>query len=521
MNRVPGRSPPSSGARGGDQSGTERLALQSMLIVSSGGISYAGGLALNLLLARSLGTRGLGAWVVAFSLATVLSTLGLVGSDWMLMRDGSYYEAIGDSRRLRKVIHLALCLGGAALLVIGAVALFAAAPIASIVFDNPELAPQLRIAALLVPVMGLGQILIFGTRAFKTLKESALIGNILRPFFRIVFSAVALIGWHSVVASLWGLLAAEVATTFTAAVALNRRVPLLGPTEPVRRREILRFALPTWGNRLLTTVREQLFPVMLGSLTSLSGAAIFTTSRRVSGGPTSITNSMSLIYAPLASDFYNTQQREDLSALFKNTGKWGFTLALAPLSFVVAFPAEVLELFGSGFRAGVPVMLILALSVLLNFATGPCMQTLILSGRSAFVLNTSIAAFVLEVLAAIGLAQVFGIVGGAVAYALGSAARNVIALVAVYRYERLHPYRADYWKPVAAAAAGVTVAKLAALAIPFGVVSIKVIALAIITSVAYLIVLLALGLSSEDKEVIESLRSRLRGKRTSPADTTG
>ena len=181
---------------GGELHHVARMARGSALLISSGVIGYAGAFALAVLIARAFGKEDFGLWVVAYSLGQLLSVVGQLGADWLVMRQGSFYQGTGDVERFRRTIHLALLLSSIGLLIV-AVGLFVLAnTIADDVMHAPALAPLLRLTALVVPIVGIRQVLVYSTQAFKDMKDAALVRNILQPAMALVFVAVSVVVFH-------------------------------------------------------------------------------------------------------------------------------------------------------------------------------------------------------------------------------------------------------------------------------------------------------------------------------------
>ena len=107
---------PQGSSANGELHHVARMARGSALLVSSGAVSYAGAFALAVLVARSFGKEPFGLWVISVSIGQLLSIFGQLGADWIVVRQGSFYQGIGDEERLRRSIHVALLLAGAGLL---------------------------------------------------------------------------------------------------------------------------------------------------------------------------------------------------------------------------------------------------------------------------------------------------------------------------------------------------------------------------------------------------------------------
>jgi O-antigen/teichoic acid export membrane protein len=490
------------------------LARQSSLLLSSGLVGYAGSFALSVVLARSLGTAAFGVWVVAWGLAQTVAVLGLVGADWILFRQGSFYESVGDTPRLRRTIHFALTMSGSALTVLGLALILLAPLLGRSVFHEPSIVPLLRIAGVLGPVIGIGQTLLYATQAFATVRDLALVRNLLQPFARLAAAAIAVAVASTAAQAMAGILVADVLLTSTAAVLLHRRIPLLGPTAPIRRRELVRFALPVWGSKVIETTRGQLFPILLGSLASFEGSAAFAASRRIVAAPASVIASLNQVYSPQASRLFLHGRRDELSVLFKSMGKWSFSLAFPLFCLTVAFPKQILSVFGPGFQGASASLVVLAFAMLFNFASGPVTTTLILTGRSRLAFIDYVLVLAVEVVLGVILIPRIGLIGAASARLAGTALNNLIPLAQVWWTTKLHPYRLDYWKPVTAGIGATLVAAIAIRVSGLGIGPPAAIVAAVVLGVVYLALMMLLGLTREDRAAVDALLRR--GSPTSP-----
>ncbi len=501
--------PESNGMQTKQLGHTRHLARHAALLLSSGVVGYAGAFALNVLLGRALGKPGLGAWAIAYAATQASATLGLLGANWILVRQGSYYHGIGDLPRLRRTIHLTILLAGGALLLISGALLLLAPLLDERFFRGDSLVPLLRLAAAAIPIVGLGQVMLYATQAFKNMRAWALVKNILQPVIRVVTAAVALLIAPTPVSAFGGLVAGEIIVTAAATFALHRRLPIFGPTDRIARRELIRFALPAWGTKVVETSRAQLFPVLLGSLAALSQTGAYVTSKRISLAPSAINVALNQVYSPMASNLYLQNRREELTTLFKSMGKWSFTLAFPLFCLQVMFPKEILSIFGSDFRDASTALVVLAFSVLFIFGTGPVTTTLILTGRSRLAFYDYIAVVAAEIALGFWLIPRYGILGAAVAHLVGTALNNLLPLGQVWSASRLHPYRLDYWKPIVAGFASVGVARavIAFTGVGTGVVAAAV--AVVVVGLVYLGLLLLLGLGPEDRAAIGALTGRL------------
>jgi O-antigen/teichoic acid export membrane protein len=497
------------------------FARQSALLVSSGFVSYAGAFGLNVLLARALGPSRFGAWFVAFATARAIAVIGLAGADWILLRQGSFYEGAGDLARLRRTLYLALALASCALLMLGGLLFGISSILGRTVFHSQSMVPLLRVAAALGPLMGLGQLMLYGTKAFKTMRDAAVIGNVVQPMARLAFVGVALLLIRSPLSALVGALGAELALTGMSTLALHRRLPLVGPTASIEGRELVGFAVPVSGIRLLESARAQVFPILLGSLATLSASAAYAASARIAVAPSAVIAALNQVYTPMASDLYLSGRRQELRVLFKTMGKWSFTLGFPLFCLQVAFPKEILTIFGASFRGASLALIVLAIGMLFNFGTGPVTSTLILAGRPRLALLDYVVTFGAEIGIGAWLIPSQGVLGAAIAYTVGIGINNLLPLLQTWLLDRLHPYRFDYWKPVLAGVVAVVGAKLLVRGLDLGPgIPTAAFATAVVAAV-YSGLVLWFGLNEHDRAAIDALFGRVRRRSMPVQPDTG
>ena len=489
---------------------SRRLVKQTGLLISSGVVSYGGQLLLYVVLARVLGTSGFGAWALAFALARTIGPLGILGADWIVLRQASFYQGKGDDARFRRTLYLGFALSAVALTVVGGGLAAAASLIAREVFEDPSIAPLLRLTGITAPLMGIQQIMLAGTQAFKSMREVALLRNLLRPLARVIFVSGAVILVSTQFSAYVGLTIAEAVIAVASVYALNRRIPILGPTKSVDHRDLIKFALPAWGTRALTTSHRDIYSILVGSLAALASTGIFVASQQVAGVSTTIIFAMNQVYAPMGSDLYLQGRASELEGLFKSIAKWSFTLGFPLFCFQIGFPKEILTLFGKSFVEQSFILVFLSVGNLLSFGTGPSATTLLIAGRARMTLINNVSTIGGEVILAIWLIPAYGLLGAGIARVIGVAVNNLIRVIQVRVILGFWPYRLDYWKPLVAGLASLGLAKLVIPMTGLGLRPVTAVAAALVIGVSYVGLVLILRLTDEDKMAINALTGRLR-----------
>jgi O-antigen/teichoic acid export membrane protein len=102
----------------------------------------------------------------------------------------------------------------------------------------------------------------------------------------------------------------------------------------------------------------------------------------------------------------------------------------------------LLDLFGSGYDAGVPVVLVLTATMLVASAIGMVDVVLIMAGRTRWNLGNALAALAVNVVLDVLLIPVLGLLGAAIGWAAAILLKNLLPLFQVWRSLGLHPFGA-------------------------------------------------------------------------------
>jgi O-antigen/teichoic acid export membrane protein len=134
-----------------------------------------------------------------------------------------------------------------------------------------------------------------------------------------------------------------------------------------------------------------------------------------------------------------------------------------------------------------------------------------MTGRTWLSMINSIGVLALTVALNLLLVPSMGVVGAAIAVAATSIALNLARLLEVFALFRLSPYNKDFLKPILAGL-GALAATVAPSRLLLTGPSLLHLAMNLaVLFVTYVVLILLLGLSQEDRMVLQRLYSRLRG----------
>jgi len=305
-----------------------------------------------------------------------------------------------------------------------------------------ERARTLLLIALALPCMALADIWSAATRGLGAVTRSQLPASIVQHL--LLGSLLLALWWHDRLqggAADAGL-AFLLATLGSCAVSggllwgqLRARVPPASPS----------YALRSWGDvasgnlliALLQAARAPLVVVIAGAHVDAPQLGFLAAALKLANvaalGLTAVTGFAS----PLVARHFALGDTASLQRLGQLAARASFGLALL-VALVLALAGEpLLGLFGSGFRAAYPVLLVLLAGELVAASAGPVSHFLTLTGHHHHASAIEAVTSALVLLLAVALIPQGGILGAAIAMAAGAAVRNIAMVLAVWRLHRL------------------------------------------------------------------------------------
>jgi len=469
-------------------------------------------LVVTVLLARQLGREDVGRYAQASAILSLLGLVSLSGLRTGLTRFVAVHLAEGEAGALRGTVRLGIALttGAAALL---GLALYLAAPgLAHGAFHDQGLALPLQVVALVLPAATFTDSALAATQGFRTMKPFALVGLVFEPLLRVGLSAALIAGG----AGLGGALAAMAVSNLAAAAAaawalrrLLRRVAQAAPTR-ARLRELLGFSLLSWGASLASSGLVWADTILIGALRSSAEVGVYNVATRLVTLATFVMPAINGALGPRIANLYHRHQTESLRRAYAVATSWILRLSLPGFVVLLAFPSQLLRLFGNGFREGAAVTAVLAAGKLADAGTGPCGLMLNMSGRPLWSTVDNLVALVLNVVLNLWLIPTHGILGAAMAWALALAIVNLARVVQVWCIMRMLPFDLGVVKGVLAGAGALAAGLLARQWVAMAAIPLATALGLVQVGVVYLALLAVLGIGAEDRLVLRTLLRRVR-----------
>jgi O-antigen/teichoic acid export membrane protein len=392
-----------------------------------------------------------------FSLALVVLQFGSIISSLGLSRGAIRYIAHfgsgGDQARVRMTMSAALRFSLLASIIVGLAVFLAADAIARNIFHAPDLTPALEIFAIGIPFATLTGTLVAFFRGFGRIVPWVLFQNIILNAIAFTILIIILAAGLPFITVFYAYLAAIILTSIILVVYTVKKLPqrftLTGREGPPITRELLLFSLPLLGSSLIGILMMHIDTLMLGYFKTVDIVGLYNAAYPMASFISIPLIALNLMYTPVATGLFSQNKLPELRRNYVVLTKWLVSLTLPVFLVMALFPeASIHLLFGQEYVAAAEPLRILAIGFIINNLLGPNGETLLALGRPNFILWSTVAAAVLNVILNILLIPSMGMVGAAIASLVALAAANLLRLPIIYSLVKAQPFSKNLFKPM-------------------------------------------------------------------------
>ena len=476
----------------------------------------AAGYLFKIYLARVLGAEALGIYALGMTVGGVLGLIAVLGLPDAAARYVAVYNGTGRYAELKGFLWRAIAVLAVANATGAAVMLLIRGWVADRFYHTPALSKYMGAFAVL---MVLGSFTAFfgqSLAGFKDVARRTVISNFIGSPLNILFGVGLLMLGMGLSGYLLAQTASALITLLLLALATWKLMPpgyrsMTGEL-PALQREAIRFSGSMFAVQALGYTFAQLDKIVLGYYLDARRVGIYVVAASVTAFLQILLQSVNQIFSPTIADLHARGELNLLRRLYQTLTKWifGFTLPLAVV--VCVFSAPLMQIFGSEFRSGWPILVIGTLGQLINCAVGSAGLLLIMSGHQDRLVRVQVKVVIGNIILNLILIPVWGIIGAIVVSAATNAAINLLYLRDVKAILRLTPYNRSYVRlllPVLGSAAIVAMVSMEARLFHNAVLAI--VAGLALGYLSFTSLVLLVGLDEDDRLVVGAIGSRLRG----------
>ena len=387
--------------------------------------------------------------LVIISIFVTISTLGLSEGSTRYI---AYFRGKKEEGKVKGIISSSIKIAIVASISLAVISFFISDFISTSIFHAPELSTPLKIFSIAIPFSVLINVFISIFRGFGRVDARVYFQDIFRPVLYLLFLiAVILFGLSFIgIVYAYVLSIALTCVAFVIYVIKKSSLPIKIEksinTNPMTK-ELLFFSIPLLAVSMLMMVMSWTDTLMLGYFKTPDVVGVYNAALPLAHLLSMTLSSMSFIYIPIISQLYSKNLIEELKRSYIILTKWIF-LATLPIFFVLfLFPDVVLNLlFGSRYIGASVALQILAFGFFLNICLGFTYNTLLVLGKSNFLMWTFVISAIINVILNMVLIPPMGIIGAAIASAFSLIVAKILNLIKLYRFFDVHPFVKNYLK---------------------------------------------------------------------------
>ncbi|ELZ97026.1 polysaccharide biosynthesis protein [Haloferax mucosum ATCC BAA-1512] len=388
--------------------------------------------------ARLLGPDKYGSLTLGWTVVSVVTFISALG-----LKDGiTRYIPRCDTNEDRKSILLTAVSSALPWSILLTMTVVFFSEYISITIFSGSVSPGLiSLFALLIPVVTINNLIVSYFRGLKNARLNVFVTNVFNPGFRVILVTGSILAGYSVFGAAVGWVVASVLTLLSAIYFLCKRTPILHvDSNGTRFAELLKFSMPLMLASSMGIVLGFGDNLLIGFYLDSAAIGRYDPAFLLSSMVTTGLTVFSYMFLPTFSELHGKGEYEEMDNLYGVVTKWIVSLTLPVYLVFAAFPASVLEIFfGDAYTSAAPVLVILATGSLINAAVGLCVQGLVATGSTRFIMYTNSFAAISNVVLNILLIPQFGIIGAALASATTTAGYNLLYAYRVYQEMNIAP----------------------------------------------------------------------------------
>jgi O-antigen/teichoic acid export membrane protein len=382
--------------------------------------------------------------------------------------------------------------------------------LAELFLDPDTPSDVLLLIAFVIPLEASSTIFMTVLRGLKRIDLQVAAQNISQGILKIAgFLFFYWIGVDTLASLVFGYATAMVGTVlFGLYFVESREFPVFRGEAAYEPRELFAFSLPLLFTGALNLVVDWTDVLMLGFFGVNADVGIYNIALQVSLVMQVAYTAFSSITGPVLSELVGKEKLEEIESVLKISNKWVLVLTVPMFTFVIPFASDVIRLFGTEFREGAGVVLLIGAAMIFKTTFSLSGNVIKSMGHSNIILANHLIAALLNIVLNLLLIPELGMIGAAVATSIAIALDGVLPAIELYIWKEISPLRSDFVQPAVAAGLA-TVATVLGLGWATEIHYLAILPVGVIYLLVYGLLLMVIGgLQEEDIYILTAMKDR-------------
>jgi O-antigen/teichoic acid export membrane protein len=396
----------------------------------------------SIILARLLGSDGLGIYAYAFAWANLLSIPATLGLDKLLVREIAIYQAQSSWALMGGILkwanQMVLIVSVSLALVAGGIAWYLN------IDSRQTMVWAIWIVLIALPLNSLRNLRSGAMQGLHKVVTAMLPEFFVSPLLLIfIICFWKLLGTNDNTV-LW-ILAIRIIligiSFIMGAIWLYQSLPLEVKEFKLeyKVKDWLRSSFPFMFLGVMELVNTQADILMLGAIKGVEEVGVYDVVIRITFLVIFIQGSVNNVLGPTISSLYARREIKQLQKIITQTSRVVLLISLTITSILIGFSYWILMIFGSEFTQGQNALIILCIGKLVNAAMGPSGLLLNMTGRENYTFKTFLFSASLNLVLNALMIPEWGINGAATATAVSTITSNVINMILVRKKIQISP----------------------------------------------------------------------------------
>ncbi|WP_438296698.1 flippase [Sporosarcina sp. FA15] len=417
-----------------------KIAKGSSILFLSKIIAYLLAFIFNLVVARYLGANIYGSFIFVFSTLSLLTVFIQLGNKNGLMyyiprlkEDGKNYKDL-----ISTTITMSFIIG---IVVVIVTIFFLSKPIGIYILGSESYINAVKILTIVVFMDAISEILKASLRGNDEIKHFAF-GGVLVHFFRIFIIMIFILMEVKTNILIVSYIISSLLIVFYYLLVLKGK-KMYGKINLNSMKlyfSMLLLFIPTMFTALLSVMHTQIDKIMIGNYLGAGSVGIYNIATVIANLSSFIFAVISAVISPIISKIYYSGDMQKLSDIYKTVSKWTLIANLLFLSIILILSEDILRLFGSEFKIGATVLILVSIGQLFNSIAGPSAAIINMTGHTKVSFYFYIVTVIMNLILNFIFIPLYGINGAAFTTMVSLITLNILNVVFIYIKMKLHPF---------------------------------------------------------------------------------